>query len=334
MIDFFDLWPMSASERRQLAKRRPRLEKMVGEVEKATAKFASTGTPEKLRLRRDFVRRDDGGAVAGDPSDRRLPDPSERPPATRLPSPRGIALQVYLTAMFLAQTRKPGIRPGNTLPLDERDKLSWIDLIATPAERGGTVTSTGVREKKLRTFQTALKRLAEPGIQLLELPKAGARSSTYEGFVLLYEGGAPRGGGDNDRYTVPDPAVAPLLELPAGLFLNGWIHVLEDRELTFLLMIACLRSMYPDQMVFLTGQTRLLEFGIGRDAYQSHHLLRRLGLIDVEEGEDRHDDGRVRNFDSANPPKVHRFKLLDNGFDQPAIDTMRTTIDRQLDPAS
>ncbi len=42
--------------------------------------------------------------------------------------------------------------------------------------------------------------------------------------------------GYNQLYTVP-AAESKALYLPGGLFLNGWIHVLEDSELAFLLML-------------------------------------------------------------------------------------------------
>lgn len=327
---------MTPDERVALEKRLVKLGKMTREVEKAAAKFQMMKTPDKLRVRPEFVRRLDGGAAAGDPSDRGLPARTERPPATQLPAPRGSALAVYLTALFVAQSRRPGQRPGNTLPLDarEKDRASWVDLIATPAERSGTVTATGVGDKKLRAFQSALKRLASPELLLVELPNAGARSKTYEGFLLLREGGRPRDGSDNEPYVVPDPNDPALLQLPAGLFLNGWIHVLEDRELTFLLMLASMRAQFPGQKVFIPGQTRLLEFGLGRDAYQSHHLLDRLGLIDVEEAENRYMSGRVEDYDPNTTPKVHRFELRDDGFEQPALDTIIKTINVRLDPAS
>ena len=230
-----------------------------------------------------------------------------------------------MTALFIAQSRQPGEKPGNTMPIDNPDKVSWIDLIATPARASGRgVSYSGVRSKKLRTFHSALQRLADPGVQLVELPNAGARSGTYENFLLLQEGGAPRDGSGNDRYTVPDPDTVPLLELPAGLFSNGWIHVLEDRELTFLLMLAYMHQRFPSApAVFIAGELRLLHFGVGREAYQSHHLLHRLGLITVKEDQNRGFDGRVRNYGAGKVAELHRFQLVADGFAAPAIEPSR-----------
>jgi hypothetical protein len=113
----------------------------------------------------------------------------------------------------------------------------------------------------------------------LQRPATGG----YEGFLLLQEGGAPVGGGDNQLYTVP-ASESRTMYLPGGLFLNGWIHVLEDSELAFLLMLACLRSRTDTGPVFATSEVRLLRFGLGRDAYESHRLLSRLGLVRLHAG--------------------------------------------------
>ena len=98
----------------------------------------------------------------------------------------------------------------------------------------------------------------------------------------MHEGGAPKGGGDNQPYTVP--AESKTMYLPGGLFLNDWIHVLEDSELAFVLMLACLRSRADKAPVFATSEVRLLQFGLGRDAYESHRILSRFGLVRVHGG--------------------------------------------------
>ena len=60
-------------------------------------------------------------------------------------------------------------------------------------------------------------------------------------------------------------------------------------------------------------------------------MLNRLGLIEVEEDPNRHfDDGKVRGYTKDNPPKLHRFQLINGGFDQPAIPTMRGALERRL----
>lgn len=335
-IIWANLLPLAAGERERLDARLAKLEKIEDGANKATGKFAQVRTPQEFRIRPHFVVRDPPAAAPGDPSDRLLPARSERPPATRLTSPRGIALKVYLTALFLAQTRSPRERPGNKMPLADPDRTSWIDLIATSTERGGGLrTYSSVRDKKLRQVQDAVRRLSDRQVQLVELPNFQSKATgKYEGFLLMHERGAPYGGGDNAPYTVPAEQ-GRLLRLPPGLLLNGWIHVLEDTELTFLLMLACMRARFGNKPVFVASEIRLLQFGLGRDAYQAHHMLNRLGLIEVEEDPNRHvEGGQASGFSKDNPPKLHRFRLIDSGFDQSALATMRAAIQGRLGKTS
>jgi hypothetical protein len=331
-ILWVDLHPFAVGERDRLEARLAKLARVENAVDKASLAFAQIRRPEQLRIRPGFTVRSEPAQAQGDLSDRLLPPRRERPPATRLTSPRGIALKVYLTALFVAQTRSPGERPGNKMPLADPDTVSWIDLIATPAERGGTLTYSNVRHKKVRQLQDALLRLSQPEVQLVELPNFRSKpTGKYEGFLLMHEGGAPYEGGDNAPYTVPPEHGQMLLRVPPGLFLNGWIHVLEDSELAFLLMLTCLRARFSDKPVFAASEIRLLQFGLSRDAYQAHHMLNRLGLIDVEEDPNRHmEGGRAHGFTKDNPPKLHRFQLINDGFEQEAIPTMRRAIARRL----
>ena len=117
-----------------LSRRLERLAKIEGQAERAHESLGRIRTPRNLRIRIEFAMRSDPAAPHGDLADRLLPPRNERPPATRLVSPRGIALRLYLTALFIAQSRPAGAMPGNKLPLADTDApVSWIDLIATPA---------------------------------------------------------------------------------------------------------------------------------------------------------------------------------------------------------
>ncbi|HEX3957268.1 MAG TPA: hypothetical protein VHZ03_11630 [Trebonia sp.] len=272
--------------------------------------------------------RDDPAEPNGSLADRLLPPKNERPPATRLVSPRGIALRLYLTALFIAQSRPPGAMPGNKLPLADTDApVSWTDLIATTSERHSGRVYSGQREKKLRQVHAALRRLSNPELQLVRLPNFQCMATgKYEGFLLMHEGGAPIGGGDNQRYTVP-AAESNTMYLPGGLFLNGWIHVLEDSELAFMLMLACLRRRFDKVPVFATSEVRLLQFGLGRDAYESHRILSHLGIVRVQAGP--HPGrrlGKSGRYLKSDPPKLHRFELTNDRFEEPAIPIMRQVI--------
>jgi hypothetical protein len=238
--------PHTAIEPARLARRLDRLARLEEQASLASESFERIRTPRKLRIRAEFSWRSDPAAPHGDPADRLLPPRNERPPATRLVSPRGIALRLHLTALFVAQSR-----PSGTMPA---------------------------------------------------------------------------GGRDNQRYTVPR-AESTTMYLPGGLFLNGWIHVLEDSELAFLLMLACLRSRSDAKPVFATSEVRLLRFGLGRDAYESHRVLSRLGLVRVHPGpHPGRRYGKAGRYLRSDPPKPHRFELLNEGFEEPALPTARQAL--------
>jgi hypothetical protein len=313
------IWPVT------LARRLDRLAKVEGQADRARESFERIRTPRNLRIRIEFAMRSDPAEPNGDLADRLLPPRNERPPATRLVSPRGIALRLYLTALFIAQSRLPGAMPGNKLPLGDTDSpVSWTDLIATTAERHSGRVYSGQREKKLRQVHDALRRLSSPELQLVRLPNfQRTPTGKYEGFLLMQEGGAPTGGGDNQLYTVPT-AESKTMYLPGGFFLNGWIHVLEDSELTFMLMLACLRSRSGKKLVFATSEVRLLQFGLGRDAYESHRILSDLGIVRVQAGpHPGRRYGKAGRYLKSDPPKLHRFELLNDGFEEPAVPAMR-----------
>jgi hypothetical protein len=119
----------------RLDRRLATLTKVEGQAERAHESFVRIRRPRNLRIRIEFAMRSNPAEPNGNLSDRLLPPRNDRPPAARLVSPRGIALRLYLTALFVAQSRSPGDLPGNKLPLADADApVSWIDLIATTAE--------------------------------------------------------------------------------------------------------------------------------------------------------------------------------------------------------
>jgi hypothetical protein len=312
----------------KLDRRLAKLAKIEGQAKEASESFEQVRRPRNLRIRVEFAMRSSPAEPNGDLTDRLLPPRNDRPPATRLVSPRGIALRLYLTALFVAQSRSPGDLPGNKLPLADPDApMSWIDLIATTAERHSGRVYAGQREKKLRQVHDALRRLSDPEVQLVALPNFQRKpTGKYEGFLLMHEGGAPADGGDNRLYTVPT-AESRTMYLPGSLFLNEWIHVLEDSELAFMLMLACLRDRFDKTPVFATSEVRLLQFGLGRDAYESHRLLSHLGIVRVHPGP--HPGrrlGKAGRYLKSDPPKPHRFELLNDGLEEPAIPTMRQAL--------
>lgn len=273
----------------------------------------------------------------GDPSDRKLPPREDRPPATRITSPRGADLRFFLTALFEAQAQpqaRAGTHPHNPRPLlAPSDHVSWSDLLASDARAsGGGKTVMGIAAKKARIVKEAIGRLAAQ--ELVMLPNASKVGNKYEAFELMHEGGK-RASGPNVPYQLPRSGEDDFFALPVTLFTRGWIHVLEDTELTFLLMLAACQGASKGEEVRIPARARLLHFGIGRDAYEAHVMLSRLHLVRVTDAPDRHGHGKMKNFGNADggegpQPLLHTLGLLPDAFDRPALATLVKQIEYQL----
>jgi hypothetical protein len=332
---FGDLFPVAPKELARLEQRRVKLGLIEPLAAAASDALLTLSTPDALRVRSRFALLQKPVSPEGDLSDRRLPPRAVRPPATRLMSPRGIALRLYLTSLFVLQKRPVGQQPQNRLPIDDADQTSWVDLIAPPVERHHGLVHSSVRDKKLRQLHEGLRRLSSEDVQLITLAQTTERIGKYEKFALLNEQGRRLDGIDNDPYTVPEMNRL-VAHLPASFVTNGWIHLLEDSEIVFLLMLSVLHSLFPSSpTVFVASDIRLLQFGVGRDAYQSHHLLQRFGLVDVEEAEERHiGDSRASGVNDGKMPKLHRFQLLRDGFERPAAEVMREYVTQRIKQAN
>lgn len=279
-------------------------------------------------IRRRFVRR--AQPAPGDHSDRSLPSRSLRPPSTRIVSPRGAALRFYLTALFEAQVSvaKLGARPLNKRLLrGTHNEIGWVDLLASPARHSrGTNTYMDVAAKKRRQIHETLSRLNQE--ELVALPNSNAGSNKYEGFLLMDEGGV-REQGENELYQIPKTAEKDTFQLPVSIFTQGWVHYLEDTELAFLLMVASLGAISEE--VKIPGETRLRHYGVGRDAYEAHTMLNRLGLLEVRPDPSRYEDGKIQGYSGHSDERLHSFKLLPAGFESPANEAVMTAIAEALD---
>jgi hypothetical protein len=92
--------------------------------------------PGDIRIRHGFVRLFVPDSAA-DTTNRNATRRDQRPPSTRLMSPRGRALPFLLIALFEAQMRlAPGqVAVRNELPVKaENEKRGWTDYIATDAQ--------------------------------------------------------------------------------------------------------------------------------------------------------------------------------------------------------
>lgn len=206
---------------------------------------------------------------------------------------------------------------------------SWIDLLASDAEPSGQGRHRmSISDKKALQMQNAVGRLAKE--ELVELTRPGEPGSRkYEGFVLMHEGGR-RPHGPNVRYHVPAVPQEQAFPVPVTLFTNGWVHVLEDSELAFILMVAAYHHSMGGQTFMIDADTRLLRFGMNHDGYEAHMMLDQLGIVTVIPDDRRRPDGTVEDFNSEGAALPHELGFIPAGFDRDAFTTLSAEIDRRL----
>jgi hypothetical protein len=288
------------------------------------------GMSDAFLVRPRFMHQVLPATVGDDWSDRKLPPREDRPSATRIMSSRGAALRFYLTAIAEAQIRlEPGKKVDNPIPIrrDTEDTVSWVDLIASStAARSGSVLDIHARDKKQRMIHTALNTLESAElVQMLKPP--GARNR-YDEFVLLNEVGARRKA-DPLQYAVPTAADNPVA-LPAELITAGWLHLLEDSEIATLMMVACKTgTVVNDGRCAIPGDVRIRHYGLGRDAFEAHRMLRWLGLVDVQSF-GRWDDGTHVDDYGNEEAMLFRITLKPDGFKADPAERLQQALDKQL----
>lgn len=249
------------------------------------------------------------------------PGSTDAPPASRMLSPRGQALRLYLLAVFEAYcTRPPGSQVRGGRPLTRRgesDGPAWTDLFAAPVfgppegartkERSGPATLVG------RQLQSGLTTLEGLGLVELGPERSWER---FNGFRIMTESG--RGDlADPAYYRVPKSTNVGFT-VPAAFWLHGWIWALTNSEIAAYLMFRALASMYPGEHagegIYVYGDDREGHFGLRRDAYESHILLQRFGLLQQQLTLVRHADGRIVGYQSGARYEALKFKLTDDGL--------------------
>ncbi|MFI6100879.1 hypothetical protein ACIA8G_35465 [Lentzea sp. NPDC051213] len=297
---------MSRDADRRL-KRLERLERLKSGHETACLNRVKVHTkglrPSKVHLRQELI-----VAPSGD-----------RSPLSSLITPRGIALQMYLVALFDAQCRhRPGsaFRNDRALHGTEEGEIGWLELLAADASAS---TETSVEratelDNRLRQAKSAVRALAASN--LARLAGEATRHGRFERFELGHESGSQ----PFLPYTVPQHDWFRRLSLPSGFFLKGWVHVLLPAEIATYLMLRHLAATYPGRHreggVFVAGSVREAEYGLSRDVYEAHRALTAFRLIDRVPDERRRPDGRLRNYkefaardDGAGLP-AHRFRVV------------------------
>lgn len=286
--------------------------------------YESGQRPSRLLFRDEYAcLREPGDSAA---SDRHALKKAQRPPVTRLASPRGSSLRLHLTALAVAQFAvRPGQRFANPYPLQppSASATGWTDLLASTASdtTNGTETRLTASDKRRRALALSLDNLADARLVRLPYRHRGARK--HEGFELLDES-ATRGPDDDPiPYTVPAPG-PHTFGLPVGFALNGWLHLLEDSEIAVLLMIACGKLSLDAEWTAVPADERNRHYGITRETFQAHHALSAFGLIEVE-GLGRHPDGKSVDFPEEGS-MLHRMRVHEAGFANEALKTIKEAI--------
>ncbi|WP_216209778.1 hypothetical protein [Amycolatopsis aidingensis] len=298
----------------RLQRRRTRLERLQKQHEHVCARrrmVHSAGLkPRHILVRREFLQADATG----------------HSPIARLITPRGVALQTFLVALFEAQCmHRYGTNPVNNrvLRATERGEIGWLDLVASVADAdpANSVERTTEQGNLLRQVKAALRTLAAAHLARL------AGGTTQNGRFEAFEIGHESGGDDFLPYTVPRVRLPGLIRVPVDFFLKGWAHVLSPAEIATYLMFSDLASQFPSQHkengVFVAGSTRERLYGLRRDIYEAHRSLTDFRLVERLPDPKRWPNGRIRNYrELTNRGEVvssHRFRLLDSGFNRDAL---------------
>ena len=261
-------------------------------------------------------------------------------------APRGVAVPVALTALFVAQVGGRTVYRAGKLRLPLRpsadEPLGWADVVAVPADfRGGTpgagITLADVADNRERQLRDALRRLdVRPGdratktplplVGLFEARETDARGRRQATPVAMYQETGPRPG-EPLRYKRPED---DYFTLPATFWTNGWVHALTSSEIGCLLMYLRRESILPTPPtspgVAIPALERAARHGLSKDAYETHRTLEQFGLLQVTPDPNRRADGTIKRGASAHGEQ-HRIKALPAGLDSPAVVTVLNALE-------
>jgi hypothetical protein len=255
------------------------------------------------------------------------------PPLCRLVDARGVALRLELLALFVAACARSEPAKLMNLPIaaPADGSPAWPHLVAEPTTHDpGTARATTEkinREQQVRKGFDKLHSIDSPRLGLVDLPRAGVHKGRYAELVLLRESGttalatAP-------TYERPK-ASEPVLHVPVGFWLNGWIHALEDSEIAAWLMFShhyASASGHETSGMMVTGQTRWARYVQARTVWDKHNQLTAFGLMEVIGADGRRADGTVEDFHPSSPPKRHRMWMRPEGLNNPGVATVLETL--------
>lgn len=272
-------------QRERERKRKEDLERRRPAIERALKAYQRIEDRDVLevRIRTGFIQTTDPRRTAARPAggDYSLAaDIESRPPMTKLVERRRHSLQLLMTMFYVARMEaSPGQQFVNDHPNinPKGTKASWLTL----AGLNESVPPTQRRNLR-RSFNTAVDALAAH--DLVALHGTPGFSGRYRNFALQAEDGT------NTPYTVPGDNLPnrEAISLSTSFFREGWHLVLTDHELVTLLAIidrtGALRrtprsGTIRDEGVDLKESVRYGTYGLSDEAYNTVHMLHRLGLI-------------------------------------------------------
>jgi hypothetical protein len=299
-------WSLAVRRQRLEELRLSGLDRLCGQ---ALERVAIYGINE-VRLRPSVLAEvpDDPGPIRPAPARK----PPDRPLLARLIASRGLALRLYLTALYEAQVRqRPGSLHTNDRPLwpDAPDEIGWIGLLAVTA----SVTAKGrsTMDNRLRQVKSAIERLVGEGA--FALPFAARPRNKFEHFLLRNDSETQVGLPAEHIYITPRRNEG--VGIPIEFYTNNWLHCLTDSEIALWLSLRLVAKENPaahrEAGVFMASSTRQHRFGLTRDAYEAHAALRHFGLIKAVDIDARRRAGRSEVLRQQGLVEPFRFVLND-----------------------
>jgi hypothetical protein len=247
----------------------------------------------------------------------------DRPLIARLITPRGLAMRLYLTALYEAQvTQRPGSLHANDRPLwpDSSEQIGWVGLLAVTA----SVTAKGrsTMDNRLRQVKSAIERVVREGA--FTLPFASRPRNKFEHFLLSNDDGTLVGVPADHIYVTPRRNEG--VGIPVEFYTNNWLHCLTDSEIALWLSLRLLAKENPaahrESGVFMADSTRRHRFGLTRDAYEAHAALRHFGLIEALDIGVRRRAGRSATLREQGAVEPFHFVLNDRALRDRATDVI------------
>lgn len=292
--------------------------------------YEAGSKPKSILIRRSFVARARRIHVAGEHDK----TPRQKPALATAVQPRGVTLKLEMTLLFLAQCATR-VSAQIAYPVQSKtdDQLGLIDFLSTGSQpRENTEFRRSRPGMRARQVANALNALAAPDLQLAEVGhRASGKVDTSASMWLNRETG-PKTTGDVRRYGAPGRQEA-VISIPIEFFTRGWLQVMTDSEIANWLMWRDQGEMRDAAVttaddLFLEAQDRLDIYDLTRDAWDTHQMLTRLGLMTVTVGEV---EARMTTRGTRFHRDPHHFGVDDTPLGQDGHAAMLAAVAAQAD---